>query len=109
MKRALAILLVSLGTCAALISPAAASTYCGGIEGFEIRAETARTTCSFARAAMKKVRYLAFHNEGKGLPPRFKVKVRHRRLSCRNFYVDEAQTVVCKGRQRMVRLQYTFP
>jgi hypothetical protein len=84
------------------------SKYCGEVEGFEIRAEGIRTRCGFARATMKKVRHLAFHTEGRGLTKRFHIRVRHHRLTCRNFYVNRAQTIVCRGRQRTVRLQYTL-
>lgn len=109
---AAAVIAVALFATAVAPSPSTASPtsrYCGEVEGFEIRAEGVRTRCGFARATMKKVRHLAFHTEGRGLTKRFHIRVRHRRLTCRNFYVGRAQTIVCRGRQRTVRLQYTFP
>jgi hypothetical protein len=82
---------------------------CGGIEGFQILAATPRTTCSFAMATARKVRFLAFHNEGRGLPHHFTVRVRGRRLSCFNTIRHRLETIPCQGRHRKVVVEYTAP
>lgn len=85
---------------------------CGGIpraEGFLILAATPRTTCHFARAAAKKVRHVALHNEGRGIPDRFKIKVAGRPLSCRNTYRGRIERIICQGRQRKMVMEYTSP
>lgn len=85
---------------------------CGGIaraEGFLILAATPKTTCHFARAAAKKVRYVAFHNGGHGIPDRFTVDVLGRVLACRNTYAGRIERIVCRGRQREMIMEYTSP
>jgi hypothetical protein len=77
----------------------------GGHEGFALYAATPRTTCAFARATGKKVRYLAFHNQGRGLPHRFALRVRGRKMSCVNTHIN-VETIICQGRQRKVVLEY---
>lgn len=85
---------------------------CGGIaraEGFVILAATPRTTCHFARSAAKKVRYIAFHNGGRGIPNRFDIRVRGRSLTCRNTYAGRIEKIICQGQQRKMIMEYTSP
>jgi len=85
---------------------------CGGIakaEGFVILAGTPMTTCHFARSAAKKVRYVAFHKGGNGLPDRFEIRVLGRSLACRNTYRGRIERIVCRGRQREMVMEYTSP
>jgi hypothetical protein len=75
---------------------------CGGInraEGFEILAWIPETTCRFARAAARKVRYVAFHNEGRGLPDAFAVRVGGISLACRRGHAhrDEVTPAPATG------------
>jgi hypothetical protein len=85
---------------------------CGGIakaEGFVILAGAPMTTCHFARSEAKKVRYVAFHNGGNGLPDRFEIRVLGRSLACRNTYRGRIERIVCRGRQREMVMEYTSP
>lgn len=85
---------------------------CGGIaraEGFVVLAATRRTTCHFARAAAKKVRYVAFHNGGRGIPKRFGIRVAGRSMFCRNTYAGRIEKIICQGRQRKMIMEYTSP
>jgi hypothetical protein len=92
--------------------PPMPSRECGGIaraEGFMILAATPRTTCHFARAAAKKVRYVAFHNGGHGIPDRFHIRVAGRSMTCRNTYAGRIEKIICRGRQREMAMEYTSP
>lgn len=92
--------------------PPAPPRECGGIakaEGFVILAMTPKTTCNFARSAAKKIRYVAFHNGGNGIPDHFEIRVLGRSLACRNGYRGRIERIVCRGRQREMAMEYTSP
>jgi hypothetical protein len=109
MKRLALITLLACGLICTSAGAKPSAEYCGGVEAFEIRAEGTHTTCDFARLTAKKVRYVAFHNGNRGIPKHFIVRVATRLLTCRNFYVERLETILCQGHQRIVRLQYTAP